>query len=73
MTDHAYLRAPLDTLDIAAVREVFGGTWHIFRAGQDYCALRRGGGVIFWDGPASLLQPCVCAERPDDLARQLCL
>jgi hypothetical protein len=71
MLDRAYLRTLLDNLD--AVRCMFGDSWHIFRAEAGWCALRYGGGVIFWDGPESLILPFICAERLGDLAGQLCL
>ncbi len=37
-----------------------------------WCALRRGGGVIYWYGPYSLIQQWARAERLGDLAGQLC-
>jgi hypothetical protein len=68
MADLSYLHALLEALDISAVRELFGDTWHILPADLGWCAFRRGGGVIYWDGPQSLIQHCVCAERLGDLA-----
>lgn len=73
MPDLSYLHALLEALDIGAVRELFGDTWHILLADAGWCAFRRGGGAIHWDGPQSLIQHCVCAERLADLAGQLCL
>jgi hypothetical protein len=55
------------------VHELFGATWHVFAGGPGFCAVRRGGGLITWDGPASLILPCICAERLGDLVSQLCL
>lgn len=73
MLDRAYLRKLLDNLDIDAMRGMFGDTWHIFPAKPGWCALRYGGGVIFWQGPESLILPFICAERLGDLAEQLCI
>ena len=73
MPDRSYLRALLDALDIGAVRELFGDAWHILQAEPGWWAIRRGGGVVYWDGPQSLILHCVCAERLGDLAGQLCL
>jgi len=38
MTDPAHLRSLLSTLDLAAVRELFSVTWHIFPAGPGWQA-----------------------------------
>jgi hypothetical protein len=73
MPDRSYLHALLDALDIGIMQELFGATWYILAAKPGWCALRRGGGVICWDGPQSLIQHCVRAERLGDLAGQLCL
>jgi hypothetical protein len=73
MPDRCHLRALLDGLDIGTVRELFGAAWYILHAEPGWCAVRRGGGIIYWDGPQSLIQHCVRAERPGDLAGQLCV
>jgi hypothetical protein len=73
MPDRCYLRALLDGLDIGTVRELFGATWYILQAEPGWCAVRRGDGVIYWDGPQSLIQHCVHAERLGELAGQLCV
>lgn len=73
MRDRAYLRSLLDSLDIEAVRDMFGVTWHIVRVDPGWCALRLGGGVAYWNGPESLIQHCLRADRLGDLAGQLCV
>jgi hypothetical protein len=73
MLDQACRRALLDAIDLDTVRELFSDVWYILPAGTGWFALRRGGGVICWDGPESLIQHCVRAERLGDLAGQLCL
>jgi hypothetical protein len=73
MPDRCHLRTLLEGIDVGAVRELFGSTWYILQAEPGWCALRRGGGVIYWDGPYSLIRHCVRAERLGDLAGQLCL
>jgi hypothetical protein len=71
--DPSYIRELRDSLDIATVERWFGDTWHIFRAAGSWCALRRGGGTVMWNGPKSLIRPVLCAERLDDLAEQMCV
>ena len=73
MLDLAYVGCLLDALDLGGVRSIFGDSWHILAAETGWCALRRGGGPIFWNGPDALLVPFICAERLGDLARQLYL
>lgn len=71
--NRAALRAFFDGIDIELVRGVFGEEWAITHAPAGWLALRRGGGVIHWDGPESLIVPALFAERLGDLAQQLCL
>jgi hypothetical protein len=69
----AAMRAFFESIDIELVRAVFGEAWAITHAPAGWLALRRGGGVIHWDGPESLIVPVLFAERLGDLAQQLCV
>jgi hypothetical protein len=70
--NHAAIRAFLDGMDAETVREVSGREWNITHTSAGWLALRRGGGVLSWDGPDSLLRPVLFADRLGDLAEQLC-
>jgi hypothetical protein len=71
--NRAAIRAFFDNIDIEVVRGVFGEAWIITHAPTGWLALRRGGGVVRWDGPESLIVPALFAERLGDLAQQLCM
>jgi hypothetical protein len=71
--NRAALRAFFDGIDIEVVRGVFGEAWAITHAPAGWLAARRGGGVIHYDGPESLIVPALFAERLGDLTQQLCL
>ena len=55
------------------MRGVFGEAWVITHAPAGWLAMRRGGGMIRWDGPESLIRVALFAERLGDLAQQLCM
>ena len=69
----SYIRQLRDSLDLGTMERWFGDTWHVFRAAEWWCAMRRGGGTVMWNGPRSLIRPVLCAERLDDLAEQMCV
>jgi hypothetical protein len=59
--NRAVSRAFLYGLDTEEVRAVFGEEWMITHLATGWLAMRHGGGVVFSDGPESLLRPALFA------------
>lgn len=73
MADPAWFRELIEQLTLSDVRELFSEYWILFHSGERWCAIRRGGGEVAWDGPQSMILPALHAARLADLAMQLCV